>query len=74
MWVCGRGTHSFASSATNLKVSGKMDGCMGCGWACRALGTDLGDKYIGEVQYGRRGGRVVRDRGACLQINDSLTH
>ena len=25
MWVCGRGTHSFASSATNLKVSGKMD-------------------------------------------------
>ena len=46
MWVCGRGTHSFASSATNLKVSGKMDrmdgmGCGSAGWACRGLGNGV---------------------------------
>ena len=49
MWVCGRGTHSFASSATNLKVSGKMDRMDAWAAAGRVRGpleriTDTGDK------------------------------
>ena len=69
---CGRGTHSFASGD-------QFEGEWENGWMHgRAAGRvhleRIGDKYIGEVQYGRRGASVVRDRGACLQINDSLTH